>query len=121
VYLAFAVTAFYIGVGLWRLVPASRLVAIGVYVIGCLNTMLFYALPGREERYHRMISEASQRWHFPETSAQPQQFLIGAWLGIIGPSVLAAIAIYYLVTRRFAFQTASTVVPSDQPPVLPAN
>jgi hypothetical protein len=54
-YLAFAAAATYIGVGLWRLVPASRLIAVAFYAFGCVNATLFYTLPGREDRYRQIF------------------------------------------------------------------
>ena len=119
-YLLFAALGLYIGMGLWRLVPASRLLAIALYVFGCVNSVLFYALPGREARYHRLLTESSQMWHFPDVPQQTPQFLFGAWAGIVGSLIVSAVAIYYLVTRYYAFQPES-VQPSDQPPVFPVS
>ncbi len=121
VYLVFAAAALYIGVGLWRLVPASRLAAIGLYIFGWVNAALFYVLPGREERYHRMLTESVAMWHLPNIPQQPQQFMIGAWAGIVGTLIISAIAIYYLVTRRYAFQPQAALPSDVPPPVLPAN
>lgn len=120
VYLLFAAVGLYIGVGLWRLVPASRLVAIGLYAFGYLNALLFYALPGRDARYHRLLTEASQMWHLPGMSQQSQQFTFGTWSGLIASLVVSAVAIYYLVTRRWAFQPQAAL-PPDAPPVLPVS
>ena len=118
VYLSFAVVIFYIGIGLWRLVEASRLVAIAFNIFGCANTLLFYVLPRREERFQRLLTESSQIWHLPKMQQPISQAMIGAWSGMIVSVLMAAIAIYYLVTRRYAFGPEAAL-PSDVPPVMP--
>lgn len=119
-YLVFAAVALYLGIGLWQLVPASRLVAIGYYVIGCLNTALFYSLPGREGRYRKMFTDSFNVWHLPQPHQPPMQFMVGAWTGITISFIVAAIAIYFLVSRRYAFQEQAVMaLPPEPPPVAP--
>jgi hypothetical protein len=107
VYLVFAAAAIHIGVGLWRLAPASRLAAVAFYVFGCVNATLFYALPGREDRYHQILAETSQIWHLPNTTPQPQPSVNGVWLGMLVCWVTAAFAIYFLIARRSVFTLPS--------------
>jgi hypothetical protein len=120
-YLVFAAIALYIGIGLWQLVPASRLVAIWYYVIGCLNTTLFYSLPGREERYRKMFTDSLNVWHLPLPHQPPMRFMVGAWTGITISFIVAAVAVYFLVTRRYAFQEQAAMALPPEPPVLPGS
>ena len=94
----------YLGIGLLRLLPASRLVAIGFYIFGFVNSLLFWGLPGRDERYQRMLTESLRIWHFPNVDLQSAQFSRGVWVGLVASAVYSAVAIYFLITRRFAFE-----------------
>ncbi len=113
-YIGSALAGFYIGVGLWRLVPASRVLAIGLQLLYLVNAILFYALPGRVERSQRLLDEAAQMWHFPSINQSTQSFTFGTWSGIAVAILFAAVTIYFLVTRRSAFE------PAPPPPPLPA-
>ena len=69
-YLVFLILALYMGFGLLRLWPPSRVVAICFYAFGWLNTAISWGLPGREERYRQILAESSHFWGFQ--ASQPQ-------------------------------------------------
>jgi hypothetical protein len=116
IYLLFAALSLYLGIGLLRLLPASRSVAIGFYIYGFVNSLLFCALPDREGRCQRLLMESLRIWHVPNTATQSAPFGWWAWEGLIVSAAISAVAIYFLITRRFAFESGiNTAQPPDQP------
>jgi hypothetical protein len=113
-YVASALAGFYVGAGLWRLVPTSRIVAIAFQLFYLFNATLFYVLPGRAERAQRLLAEVAHKWHFANFDQSAQSFWLGAWWGITSALLFAGVTIYILVTRRSAFQSAA---PPPLPPV----
>ena len=55
-----ALFTLYLGIGLLRLLPAGRLVAIGFYIYEFVNSLLFCVLPGAKGRYDRALAEFLQ-------------------------------------------------------------
>lgn len=104
----------YLGIGLLRLLPAGRLVAIGFYTYEFVNSLLFCVLPGAKGRYDRALAEFLSIWHPQHVAAQSVVNGI-AWMDLILSTVFSAIAIYFLITRRAAFEHgAMTGRPPDQ-------
>jgi hypothetical protein len=110
--LLFAGLALYLGIGLLRLVPASRLVAIGYYIYEFVASLLFYVLPGAKERYIRVSAESWRVWQ-PQHMGAQSALIGGAWTGLILSTVFSAVPIYFLITRRFAFERSAI---TGQPP-----
>jgi len=110
-YLAFAVAQVSIGLGLLRLRPAARMAAIIYFAFGSVNAAVFYLAPGGDARMLALME--SERSMFPWMRMLPSQpqfhfestpFLVmGAICGLIG----TAIPLYFLITRKFAFDKAA--------------
>jgi hypothetical protein len=116
----FLAVALYTGVGLLRLNPASRYVAICFYLFGIVNTVLFYFIPGREERLAQLYRKSMETWRMQSPGPQQSALNAGFWGGLIGTFLFSGIAIYFLVARRSAFEPqALTLAPPSQPPVAP--
>jgi len=115
-FLSFAVMQLCIGIGLLRLKPAARTAAITYFVFGAVNTAVFYLAPGGRAR--GLVLMESQQSMFPwmrPFQNQPQflfdptpMFVIGAVAGVLG----AAIPIYFLITRKLAFEKAAAELAS---------
>jgi hypothetical protein len=109
---AYAIANFFVGRGLLRLQPWARKAAIGLYGFGLLNTAVFYFAPGGRARMVALME--NQRSMFGWETMLPNQplvhmdlgplFPIFAMLGLIG----AALPIYFLMTRKAAFERNST-------------
>lgn len=120
IYLVLLVVLLYLGIGLLRLSPASRPVAIAFYLFGTLNAVVLYFLPGREERLQRLYTESLQMWHMPNSGTRMPSMQPILLLGTIGAIAFAAVAIYFLVTRRSAFERHTLTTPGiGQPPIVP--
>jgi hypothetical protein len=113
IYLLFFALNLYLGIGLLRLAAAARRVAIGIYLFGCVNTLLFWVLPGRDERFQIVLTQSLGMWHLPNLNGQSPPFPGSAWIGTISSVAFSAIAIYFLVTRRSAFERGAGIA---QPP-----
>jgi hypothetical protein len=110
-FVAFAAAQLWIGIGLLQLRPAARTAAMVFLVFGYLNSAVFYLAPGAHDRM--LLLMASERNMFPWMRAfQPQPelqfditpfFMIGAVAGLVG----MAVPLYFLMTRRFAFERAA--------------
>jgi len=108
----YAIANFFVGRGLLRLQPWARKAAIGLYGFGLLNTAVFYCAPGGRARMVALME--NQRSMFGWEAMLPNQpqvhmdlsplFPIFAMLGLIG----AALPIYFLMTRKAAFERSST-------------
>jgi hypothetical protein len=110
-FLSFAVVQLCIGIGLLRLKPAARMAAILYFAFGALNTAVFYFAPGGHGRALALMD--SQLSMFPWMrllQSQPQfafdlrpSLMIGAVAGVF----FAAIPLYFLITRKLAFEKAA--------------
>lgn len=110
-FLGFAVAQLCIGVGLLRLRPVARMAAIVYFAFGSVNAAVFYLAPGSHARMLAIME--AERSMFPWMRMLPNQpefhfdttpFLVmGAVAGMIG----TAIPLYFLITRKFAFDKAA--------------
>ncbi len=109
-YLSCAAAQLCIGIGLLRLRPVARTAAIIYFTFFFLNTAVFYFWPGAHDRLLALIQ--SERSMFPWMRMLPNQpdfqydmtpFLI---FGAFGALVGVAVPLYFLITRRFAFETS---------------
>ena len=113
-YLALAGLQLYIGIGLLRLRPAARIVCIGYLAYGLVNAAVFYLAPGGHARMLALIEK--QQSMFPWVQPGQNQFLqqvdltplliIGACVGL----AVLAVPLYFLITRRQAFETPVTAL-----------
>ena len=111
-YLALAGVQLYIGIGLLRLRPAARIVCIWYLAYGFVNAAVFYLAPGGHARMLSLIEK--QQSMFPWIQPGQNQFLqqvdltplliVGACVGL----AVLAVPLYFLVTRRQAFESAGT-------------
>jgi len=106
--LAVAGTLTYCGLGLLRLKPIARRVAIGYFAFGILSSGVFFLAPGRDARMADLM--ARQHALFPSLRTSdpaaplPSQMLMV--FGVIGGVFGAAVPLYFLVTRGAAFEPA---------------
>lgn len=107
-YLTFAVIHFLTGWGLLRLRPWARQLGIALYGFGFINIVAFYITPGARGRFQALMG--SQNSMFPWLKAIPNQphfpFEAQPFLTLVALFGMAVIAlpIYFLVTRRAAFE-----------------
>lgn len=101
----------YVGVGLLRLQPLARKVGVWYFCIMMANAVCFYMAPGSRARF-TALSEAQQSmfpwlsWMQPqpEFHFDPVPFMyVGACLGLLAVAIL----IYFLITRKAAFERAA--------------
>jgi hypothetical protein len=106
VYLGFATIEIWLGVGLLRLNPLSRVLAIAMFGFGILNSALFAVLPGHAERLRAVLDS------IPFTMQQPAGYdpFPSMTVSIVMGSLVSAIPIWFLIARRHAF---------IKPPALP--
>ncbi len=110
-YVSFATAQLCIGVGLLRLKPAARLAAMIYFVFGSVNAAVFYLAPGGHARMLALIE--SERTIFPWMRMLPNQpefqfdttpfMVMGAVSGLVG----IAIPLYFLITRKVAYEKAA--------------
>jgi len=89
----------YVGFGLLRLNPRSRVLAIYYSVWGAVNGILLYALPGREARLAAMMKASSTHSHQPTPSITTLPY----WPIEIMILTIMIIQVYFLITRKPAF------------------
>jgi hypothetical protein len=112
-YLLTAVLALYVGIGLLRLSPLSCIVAIAYYAYAGMSGLLSWALPGRDARYQLVVGESLRMWHMPIADQSFQVASSGMRMGFLMGIVISGVAIYFLVTRRSAFERGSQPAASD--------
>jgi hypothetical protein len=118
-YLCFIAAQLFIGIGLLRLRPAARIGAIAYLVFGFLNTAVFYFAPGGRARLDALLESEHSifPWMRPfqdQTQFQPN-FSAPLALGSIIGLVFIVLQLYFLITRKRAFETAS----SERQPAAP--
>ena len=109
-YVSLLIVLLCLGIGLLRLRPLARTLAIYYSVFGIINMALFYLRPGYEARM-AAIMQASSKF-FPS----PQPPIVFPWLAIfVMTTAFMGAQIYFLVTRKRAFDPpqsgASAMVP----------
>jgi hypothetical protein len=107
-YLLFGAAQLCIGIGLLRLRPVARTAGMIYFVFFFANTAVFYFWPGAHSRFPALMQ--SERSMFPWMRMLPNQpefqydttrFLVfGGFVALVG----VAVPLYFLVTRRFAFE-----------------
>lgn len=107
VYFVFLAAFLYMGVGLLRLSPPARVLAIWFYAFGWLNTAISWGLPGRDERYRQILAESASIWGMQLPPPQGLSIAVMMALGAAFGLLLSVVAIYFLIARRSAFEATA--------------
>lgn len=99
--LALCATQLAAGVGLLRLRPWARVLAIGTFLFGILNCLTM-ALPGTATRFEHVNAVVQARMGSP-MAASPEMAHFSMWAGAIFGVVGIAIQLWFVVTRKPAF------------------
>ncbi len=114
VYLGFFFAQLFIGIGLLQLKPAARVGGIAYSVFVIVNTVAFNFAPGAHARILGIIEkEQSLPPWMRLYQNQPQfQFDLTPWLrlGAIFGLLIMAVQLYFLITRRVAFEHSGTAL-----------
>jgi hypothetical protein len=107
-YVALAAIEIALGFGLLRLNPLSRVLAIGLFGYGILNSVLFVVLPGHSERLRTAIDS------LPFTTRQPAGYdpFSSITASVLIGSLVSIVPIWFLIASRHAFV---------KPPALPQS
>ncbi len=107
----------YVGIGLLRLKPLARTIGVAYYAFVFVNMAVFYLVPGGRSRMLDMLqkSQASMPWiqGKPDLYWGPAQFMNNTpFLVLMAVSGLLWILVplYFLVTRKEAFEKAGAAV-----------
>jgi hypothetical protein len=105
-YLIFAAIEIWLAVGVLRLNPLSRVLAIVMFGFGILNSVLFAVLPGHSERLRAVFDS------MPLAMQQPAGYdpFPSMTATIVLGSLVSVIPIWFLIARRQSFV---------KPPALP--
>jgi hypothetical protein len=95
------------GVGLLRLQPWGRILSICVFVFGLFNGAATFLRPGAADRLSQMIGSVQARMGAP-MSPQPAMMHASMWVGGIAGVALAAVELWFVVTRKKAFEASRT-------------
>lgn len=114
--------AFACGLGLLKLKPWARTLAIAMFSFSVMNSLVTVAVPGGMGRFAEAMNETFSRMfaQLPANAplpAPPQQFFTSLlvypmWVGFIFGAVASVVQIYFLITRRAAFVARDSIVPS---------
>ena len=102
--LAWSVAQGAAGIGLLRLKPWARILAIATFLFGMLNCLAL-ALPGSMARMEQANAAVQARMGIP-TATVPGVLAIQhavLWVGVIGGMASAGIQLWFVVTRKQAF------------------
>jgi hypothetical protein len=107
-YLVYAVIHFFTGMGLLRLKLWARQVAIALYSFGFINMIAFYFTPGGHARFLALTESQNSMFPWLKGIPNPPRYYLDATpfltiLAVFG-MVVIAVPIYFLVTRRAAFE-----------------
>ena len=99
-YFLFMIAALYTGIGLLKVQPAARILAIVLSILHVVNNLLFVLLPGLEDR----LMELFARFGVPF----PPEINMAALLTLIRVALVPGVAfsvviLWFLVTRKNAF------------------
>jgi hypothetical protein len=100
----------YIGIALLKMKPAGRLVAIGYFIFGVLNVVVFYLAPGRDSRIAKLLDLEQSMFPWMR-SAQPNPFQADVrpffLVGAIGGVAFCLVLLYFLAAAKPAFDRAA--------------
>jgi hypothetical protein len=100
----------YVGIALLQMKPAGRLVGMGYFIFGFLNTAVFYFAPGRSARIARFMDAAQSMFPWMR-SAQSNPFQSDMMpfllVGAIGGVAFYLVLLYFLAAAKPAFDKAA--------------
>jgi hypothetical protein len=110
-YLVFASVSLYVGIGLLRFVRSARVVGVAYFAFALVNAAVFYLAPGGRARIRALLDaqQSLMPWmqfyqNRPEFQFDPMPFVyIGGMMGL----TLIAVPLYFLITRKEAFEAAA--------------
>jgi hypothetical protein len=100
----------YVGIALLQMKPAGRLIGMGYFIFGFLNTAVFYFAPGRSARIARFMDAAQSMFPWMRSAesnpfqADMMPFLL---VGAIGGVAFYLVLLYFLAAAKPAFDRAS--------------
>ena len=105
-----AVAQFLIAWGLLKLRPIARTSALAYFTFSLLNTAVFYLWPGHQARMAALMESQTTMVRcteamraYPQAQVQPGSFIIA---GLVFGVIAIAVQMYFLFTRKAAFQAA---------------
>ncbi len=112
IYAGICIFELWLGWGLLRLRPLSRVLSIAFFALGALNSLLFALLPGAASRVAASLAVLSPELRYSSVSQFPS--MIGSLVGV----PFSAVLIWLLIKRRPAFHPAPEIAPAP-PPLQP--
>jgi hypothetical protein len=104
----YGVLNLYIGIGLLRLRPAARIMAIAVFAIGILNTLVFVLAPGLRARIDTLLSWQWQSMGLSNPWLSSSRYTINfvpmMIPGLIMGVIVSGAVIYFLMASKRAFE-----------------
>lgn len=99
VYASYLIAFVYLGIGLLRLRPVARTLAIYYSIFAIANAVVFWVRPGHEARMAEMMTASGSFFHFPPPPVTfPMLPIFAVSIAVLG------VQIYFLVTRKKAFE-----------------
>jgi hypothetical protein len=103
-------TAVYLllGIGLLRLDRRAYLGTLGLFTFGGINVVCLNLLPGRVERMQRYLQASP---YYDPKQVAGMSWMFSPWYALLIPVVTLGIPLYFLVTRRAAFEPSKVEEP----------
>lgn len=105
----FGAVSLIAGIGLLRMRPFARLLALGYFTFGTVNALTFWTLPGASERFARLWSFMPA---YIRTLPQPQIHPMAFAVMTIPMMIVLA---YFLVKHKPAFKNSNPLPPPPAP------
>ena len=109
--IAMIVVVAYCGVGLLRLQPMARLLAIGYFAFGLVNTAVFALIPGGHARMAALFEwqQTHMTGFVPAADQAPAPFDVVnlIYYSMAASTLLMLVPLYFLVTNKRAFESAA--------------
>ncbi|HEY2236376.1 MAG TPA: hypothetical protein VGK01_23090, partial [Candidatus Angelobacter sp.] len=107
----FGALHLYMGIALLKMKSSGRLVGMGYYIFGLLNTAIFYLAPGRSARITRLLDAEQSIFPWLRSAQTDSPFMgditpflvIGAIFGI----AVCVVFLYFLIAAKPAFDRAA--------------
>jgi hypothetical protein len=109
----FTAVAVVTGIGLLKLKPWARILAIVYFSFGLVNELATVLRPGAQAQYRdamtNMIAQTMSRLQAPPASSVDlaatvrNTSLHSAWFGLVMGTILTAVQLWFVITRKYAF------------------
>jgi hypothetical protein len=103
VYVLYSAACAGIGIGLIRLRPLSRQLAIAYFIFGSVNALTIFLAPGAVRRF----LELSVQRLPPQQAWMGGMMLKFIWIGVVFGLALNGVQLWFLITRREAYLAAA--------------